>query len=158
MIDFGFRCGHLNINLLATLTSSFLPPPITTMSPIVISNIVSLSLSITLVIAQSTFPATPLVSKHFAYPTGIVRLSCFLLCKAYACCNSLRRLILTLASFGVPNSAIMSVTRQPKIKARCVKPPSLMEWTVRVINFIISVYSPFVSPFRFLPMGSISVE
>jgi hypothetical protein len=107
------------------------------MSSIALSNIVSLSLSIALVIAQSTFPATPLVSKHFAYPTGIVRLSCYLLCKPYICYISLRRLTLTLASFGVPNSAIMSVTRQPKIKARCVKPPSLMEWTVRVINFVI---------------------
>lgn len=111
------------------------------MSPIALSNFVSLLFSITLVIAQSatqsTFPATPLVSKHFAYPTGIVRHSCYLLYKPYACYISLRKSTLTKTSFGVPNSAIISVTRPPKIKNLSVKPPSLMDQTVSVIDFFI---------------------
>ncbi|KAF8808422.1 manno protein [Phlegmacium glaucopus] len=41
------------------------------MSLLALSKIISLLLAITRVIAQSTFPATPLASKRFAYPTGI---------------------------------------------------------------------------------------
>ena len=124
------------------------------MSP-ALSNIVPLSLAITLVIAQNTFPPTPLVSKHFAYPTGIVRLLCWLSHKPYAYHLSLKESTLTWVSFVEPNSVIISVTRPPKIKTRCVKPPSLMEWTVRVIKFGLGVS---LSLFRLLSMGAISIE
>lgn len=45
------------------------------MSPVALFNIISLAFAVTLATAQSTFPPTPLASKHFAYPTGIVCLN-----------------------------------------------------------------------------------
>jgi len=41
------------------------------MSPLALSSLAVLAASLSMVGAQSTFPATPLASKHFAYPTGI---------------------------------------------------------------------------------------
>ena len=101
------------------------------MSPIALSNIMSL---ITLVIAQSTFPPTPLASKHFAYPTGIVCLFIFffhLPVKSYHI--SLTKSTLTSVSFVVPNLVIISVIRPPKTKTRCVRLPSSMKLAVRVV-------------------------
>jgi hypothetical protein len=50
------------------------------MSPVALSTILALAAtSVSLVSAQgamSTFPATPLASKHYAYPTGIVSILC----------------------------------------------------------------------------------
>jgi len=41
------------------------------MSPVALSSLAVLAASLSIVVAQETFPATPLASKHFAYPTGI---------------------------------------------------------------------------------------
>ncbi|KAF8150243.1 hypothetical protein B0H34DRAFT_635168, partial [Crassisporium funariophilum] len=41
------------------------------MSPVALSNFVTLALAVTFAAAQSTYPATPLAAKRFSYPTGI---------------------------------------------------------------------------------------
>jgi len=41
------------------------------MSPVTLSSLVVLAASLSLVVAQETFPATPLASKTFAYPSGL---------------------------------------------------------------------------------------
>jgi len=41
------------------------------MSPVALSALAALAASLSIVVAQETFPATPLASKTFAYPTGL---------------------------------------------------------------------------------------
>jgi hypothetical protein len=90
--------------------------------------VLSILAATTVVSAQgtlSTFPATPLASKHFAYPSGIVRFLLRFLSYSglanYLSIYSLKKSIPTQILFAANNSVTTFVILPPKIKIQIVK-------------------------------------
>lgn len=128
-----------------------------------ISAALAVSASIVSVVAQdptvSQFPATPLASKHFSYPSGIV-------------CVSFRVLEVRLVEFfsspikPIPTTfcvALSSVTTcailPPRTRTPFAKPPSLTTSMVSAVYlFVLYLFYVNLTGFRFLSLGAFQAQ